>query len=391
MADGYARVTGRVAVIGAQNGPAATLLVPPFAEAMKASVPIVGLVQDVPRATRDRNAFQEFDHFALFAGCTKWIRQLTDPARVDDYVDMAFTAAASGRPGPVVLLLPKDILVEEAPAPALGRRTASLGEFPLDRPRAGADEVTQAARMLADAERPFVIAGGGVHLSRAYEPLARLQSAAKLPVATTTMGKGSVDESHPLSAGQFGSFMGRTSPTRGMRDYVADADVVLLVGSRTNENGTDGWRALPTDATYIHVDVDPIEVNRNYDAIRLVGDARAVLTDLAAEMETLDLAKRHGGGTTAVRRRGVRGPHFGRHPDPARAHHGRARCAPHPGHRGRCGRQLLDHLDGGAPAGTGRRSTVPVAARAGRTRLGSANGVGRQACPPAGSGGLHRR
>ena len=293
MADGYARVTGQVAVIGAQNGPAATLLVPPFAEAMKASVPIVGLVQDVPRATRDRNAFQEFDHFALFAGCTKWIRQLTDPARVDDYVDMAFTAAASGRPGPVVLLLPKDILVEEAPAPALGRRTASLGEFPLDRPRAGADEVTQAARMLADAERPFVIAGGGVHLSRAYEPLARLQSAAKLPVATTTMGKGSVDESHPLSAGQFGSFMGRTSPTRGMRDYVADADVVLLVGSRTNENGTDGWRALPTDATYIHVDVDPIEVNRNYDAIRLVGDARAVLTDLATEIETLDLAKRH--------------------------------------------------------------------------------------------------
>jgi acetolactate synthase-1/2/3 large subunit len=292
MADGYARVTRRVAVIGAQNGPAATLLVAPFAEAMKASIPLVGFIQDVPRALRDRNAFQELDHFELFRGCTKWIRQLNDPARVDDYVDMAFTAAATGRPGPAVLMLPKDILVEEAVAPMLGRRTSNLGSFPLDRGRADAGQVATAARLLAEAERPLVVAGGGVHLSGAYEPLRLLQTIAHLPVSTTTMGKGSVDESHPLSAGQLGSFMGHGSPTRGLREYVAGADVVLFVGSRTNENGTDAWRALATDATYIHVDVDPVEVNRNYDAVRLVGDARAVLNDLVDELRTLDLGKR---------------------------------------------------------------------------------------------------
>jgi acetolactate synthase-1/2/3 large subunit len=292
MADGYARITGRVGVVGAQNGPAATLLVAPFAEALKASVPLVGFIQDVPRAVRDRNGFQELDHFELFKGCTKWIRQLTDPARVDDYVDMAFTAAASGRPGPAVLMLPKDILVEEAGVPPLGRRTSSLGSFPLDRGRADAGQVARAARLLADAERPLVVAGGGVHLSGAYRPLQQLQAVGQLPVATTTMGKGSVDESDPLSAGQLGSFMGRTSPTRGLREYVAGADVVLLVGSRTNENGTDTWRALPTGATYIHVDVDPVEVNRNYDAVRLVGDAYAVLDDLVAELRTLDLGNR---------------------------------------------------------------------------------------------------
>lgn len=299
MADGYARLTGKVGVIGAQNGPAATLLVAPFAEALQASVPLVGLVQDVPRAVRDRNAFQELDHFELFKGCTKWMRQLTDPARVDDYVDMAFTAAASGRPGPVVLMLPKDLLNEEVPVGLLPR-LSSLGHFPLDRPRAERASMARAARLLAEAERPLVVAGGGVHLSGAAEELARLQATAMLPVSTTTMGKGCVDEAHPLSAGQIGSFMGVTSPTRGMREYVLGADVVLLVGTRTNENGTDTWRALPPGAAYIHVDMDPVELNRNYDALRLLGDARSVLEDLVAELGDLDLTKRRAAESSAV-------------------------------------------------------------------------------------------
>jgi acetolactate synthase-1/2/3 large subunit len=291
MADGYARVTGKVGVIGAQNGPAATLLVPPFAEALQAGIPLVGLVQDVPRAVRDRNAFQELDHFELFKGCTKWIRQLTDPARVDDYVDMAFTVAASGRPGPVVLMLPKDLLTEEVAEPLVKRRQ-SLGSFPLDRPHADPAAVAAAARLLAEAERPLVVAGGGVHVSGAAEAMAALQDVGRLPVSTTTMGKGSVDEGHPLSAGQVGSFMGITSPTRGMREYVREADVVLLVGSRTNENGTDTWRAFSPEATFIHIDMDPVEIGRNYEAIRLLGDARATLEDLTEQLRSLDLAKR---------------------------------------------------------------------------------------------------
>src|SRR3712207_3308077 len=121
MADGYARVTHKVGVVTAQNGPAATLLVAPLAEALKSSVPIVALVQEVERSNMDRNAFQELDHIALFGGCAKWIRRVTEVSRVEDYIDMAFAAATGGRPGPVVLLLPADVLKEPAGAPG-GRR-----------------------------------------------------------------------------------------------------------------------------------------------------------------------------------------------------------------------------------------------------------------------------
>ena len=109
MADAYARTTGKVAVVTAQNGPAATLLVAPLAEALKASIPIVALVQEVARGQTDRNAFQELDHTNLFSACAKWVRTVTVASRIEDYIDMAFTAAASGRPGPAVLMLPADL------------------------------------------------------------------------------------------------------------------------------------------------------------------------------------------------------------------------------------------------------------------------------------------
>jgi len=100
MADGYARISRKVGVVTAQNGPAATLLIAPLAEALKASVPIVALVQEVTRDAMDRNAFQDLDHLNLFAPVAKWVRRLERADRLDDFVDMAFTAAASGRPGP---------------------------------------------------------------------------------------------------------------------------------------------------------------------------------------------------------------------------------------------------------------------------------------------------
>src|SRR5690606_8406078 len=131
MADGYARVSGRVGVVTAQNGPAATLLVAPLGEALKSSVPLVALLQEVDRGNTDRNAFQEIDHVALFQGCTKWVRRVTEAARVEDYIDMAFAVAAGGRPGPVVLLLPADLLSETTGHH--GKREARYGQYPLDR------------------------------------------------------------------------------------------------------------------------------------------------------------------------------------------------------------------------------------------------------------------
>ena len=299
MADAYARVSGKVSVVTAQNGPAATLLVPGLAEAFKASIPILAIVQDVPRGFTDKNAFQELDHFALYSGVTKWVRRVADPSRIDDYVDMAFAAAASGRPGPAVLLVPADVLDERPDVNAAAqRRSASLGQYPLDRTMADPARISEAAKLIAGAKRPIVIAGGGIHSSRATAELAELQ-ALGLPVATTVMGKGAVDETHPLSLGVVGYFMGPGGRTSHLRNLVTDADVVILAGNRTNQNGTDNWSLYPVKATYIHIDIDGNEVGRNYEAFRLVGDARLTISALCEAL------RKQGAPSLATRRKAL--------------------------------------------------------------------------------------
>ncbi len=282
MADGYARITGRVAVVCAQNGPAATLLVAPLAEALKSSVPVLALVQEVERVNADRNAFQELDHIALFQSCAKWVRRVSDPSRIEDYIDMAFAAAAGGRPGPVVLLVPADMLSESIDS--AGRRHADLGAFPLDRMLPEPSRLDAVADLLASARHPLIVAGGGIHLSGAAQALTRLQNEAHLPVITTVMGKGAVAEDHPLSLGVGGNALGRMSPSYHLRPIVARADVVLLVGTRTAQNGTDSWTFFPPDARYVHIDVDPVEIGRNYESMRLAGDARLTLEALAERL-----------------------------------------------------------------------------------------------------------
>jgi acetolactate synthase-1/2/3 large subunit len=289
MADGYARVRGRLGVVTAQNGPAATLLVPPLAEALKASVPVLAIVQDVPRAAAERNAFQELDQLALFSGCAKWVRRVEVAERVADFLDLAVIAATSGRPGPAVLLIPVDLFAEDVNGEG---RTAALGAFPLDRTRPTDDALHAAARALATARQPLVLAGGGVHLSGACQALAALQDTASLPVATTSMGKGAVDERHPLSLGVVGYYMGRMSRTRHLRQFVQDSDVILLVGTRTNHNATDAWTLLPRGARYLHVDVDGQELGRNYEVLRLPGDAQATLAALLDALRQQDLSRR---------------------------------------------------------------------------------------------------
>jgi acetolactate synthase I/II/III large subunit len=283
MADGFARMTNRVGVVMAQNGPAATLLVPGLAEALKSSVPVVALVQDVNRPQTDRNAFQELDHIALFQGCTKWVRRVTEASRISDYIDMAFVEAASGRPGPVVLMLPADLLNETATF--TGVRKASLGNFPLDRSMADPARIAEAADLIASAKNPLVVAGGGVHLSDAASEVLGLVTEANLPVLTTVMGKGAIDEAHPLALGVAGYNIGVLSPARHLRPIIERADVVVLIGTRTNQNGTDSWQLYPDGARYIHIDIDPVESGRNYEALRLIGDAKLTLAVLTRALK----------------------------------------------------------------------------------------------------------
>lgn len=289
MADGYARVSGRIGMVVAQNGPAATLLVAPMAEALKASIPMLAFVQDVETPTRDRNAFQELNHEALFAGVTKLVRRIDDPARVDDFIDMAIVAATSGRPGPVVLLLPADILRGPAAEPRFPR-TARFGHWPLDRSGASAEAITTAADLIAGAKSPVVIAGGGVHCSNASRALTALADTAHLPVFTTNMGKGAMDERHPLAGGVQGALNGPDSLARHTRSLLDEADLIVLVGTRTNQNGTDSWKTYRREATFIHIDIDPMEIGRTYEAHRLQGDASETLNALVAELKSRDLS-----------------------------------------------------------------------------------------------------
>ena len=283
MADGFARMANHAAVVLAQNGPAATLLVAPLCEAQKASIPVVALIQDVNRNQTDRNAFQDADHIAMFSGVTTWVRRVAEADRIADYMDMAFTQATSGRPGPVVLMLPADMLLERTTRPVT--RKAALASVPLDRFCADPARIKEAAALIASAKHPLVVAGGGVHLSQASAEVEALQSRLHLPVMTTVMGKGCVDESHPLSLGVAAYQLGKLSPARDLKGIIQRADVVLLIGTRTNQNGTDSWQLYPDGARYIHIDVDGTEIGRNYEALRLVGDAKLTLAALTAELD----------------------------------------------------------------------------------------------------------
>jgi acetolactate synthase I/II/III large subunit len=231
IADGYARASGRIPVVCAQNGPAATLLVPPLAEALKASIPIVTLVQEVERPQIDRNAFQELDHIALFSGCAKWTRRMITADRADDYIDQAFVTDGSGRPGPAVLLLPADLLGEPVVPPKVARK-ASLGVWPIDRIRPDDQTLAEAARLIAQAEHPVMMVGGGAFSRGGPAAISRLGEVGHLPIFTTNMSKGAVDERHPLSCGVLGALNGPRSLGSHTRPLLAEADLILLVGTR---------------------------------------------------------------------------------------------------------------------------------------------------------------
>lgn len=292
MAQAYAMCSGTVPVVAAQNGPAATLLVPGLAECLKASHPVVALVDEVPIAEEEKNSFQEIDHLKLFSGVAKWVKKVPSEARIEDYVDMAFTAAASGRPGPAVLLCPKDLTFDMTKNPVRTERKACLSNYPLDRTIADLEKIEEAAELLVNAERPFIYAGGGVISSGANDELRQIQEECSIPVATTTMGKGSVDEEHPLTLGPIGYYMGKGGATKYLKTMVQEADVILLVGNRTNQNGTDSWNLLPRDAKFIHIDIDPTEIGRNYEALRLAGDAKLTLAALKHALLRRNLEKR---------------------------------------------------------------------------------------------------
>ena len=283
-ADGYARVTGQVGVCDATVGPGAAKFPSGLGEALGASVPVIALVSDLPARMAPHRyrgaASQALDQAGLLAPVTKWLACVPDAASMPGLVRQAFRTATSGRPGPVALLLPQDVLDGPAEPAAPRGHSRRFGSFPAFRPAPEPADVTAAALVLRRAARPFLLAGGGVMHSGAGAALTALAQRMSAAVGTTLTGKGAIAEDQPLSVGVAGA-MGTSAAATAL----AEADVVLLVGTKSSGGATYGWTLPRPDQAVVQLDIDPVELGRAFGAAAvLLGDARVGLEALLTEL-----------------------------------------------------------------------------------------------------------
>jgi acetolactate synthase-1/2/3 large subunit len=283
MADGYARVTGKVGVCEGPSGGGATYILPGLAEANESSIPILAINTDVSVSSRGKFTLTELDQGALMKPLTKWNAVLERSADIPRTVRAAFDAMTSGRPGAAHIALPFDVQngpVERSDVWA----DPTLGAYPSRRVAPDPFFVELAAKLLRSSRQPLIICGGGVLISGAEAELAELAEKLGAPVATTVSGKGAIDERSAHAAGVVGSNGG----TRETRAVVDAADVIVFVGCRAGSVTTERWRhPAPGGAKIIHIDVDPAVPGRNYPVdVPLVGDARLALCALSEALGT---------------------------------------------------------------------------------------------------------
>ncbi|MFC9832792.1 thiamine pyrophosphate-binding protein [Rhodococcus sp. NPDC127530] len=279
MADGYARTHLKVGVCEASSGAGAVYLASGLGEAMASSIPLLAFTTDIHRSSRGSGAITEIDQEALFAGVTKWCKTAQHASEIPELVREALEVAVTGRPGPVALVLPEDVLDESADVPV----PAGTSDFPADRYPAVQDRVTRVAERLATADRPAILAGGGVHTSGAWKALREFAERAGIPVATTIHGKGALAEDHPLSLGIAGG-----NGSRGYaNDYLTDSDAVLIVGSRANSTDTNGFTIVRRSGQWVaQIDSDRSRAGRNFEeSVPLAGDAATVLGQLIKDIK----------------------------------------------------------------------------------------------------------
>jgi acetolactate synthase-1/2/3 large subunit len=275
MADGYARATGRVGVCVATSGPGATNLVTGLACAYMDSVPVVAITGQVSTPLMGRDAFQETDVLGMVGPITKHSYLVQRVEDIEPTIHRAFEVARSGRPGPVLVDIPKDVQLRTAAT----RPRSSVPSTPPS--GADANELDRAAALLAGAQRPLIIAGQGVRLGRAHGELRALAERLDAPVVTTLLGIGAIAEDHRLAGGMLGMH-GSANANR----MVNDADVILGVGLRFDDRVTGKISAFAPMAKIIHADIDPTQLGKNVPtAIGIVADAGAVLFALAARLD----------------------------------------------------------------------------------------------------------
>ncbi len=274
-ADAYARATGQVGVCFGTSGPGATNLVTGIATAQMDSIPMVIITGQVGRASIGTDAFQETDIFGITLPIVKHSYVVRDPRDMARIVAEAFHIARTGRPGPVLIDIPKDVgleafdyvPVEPGSIKLPGYRPTTKGH-----PR----QINQALQLIQDAERPLLYVGGGAVAADAHGELLELAEHFQIPVTTTLMGKGAFDEHHALSVGMLGMH-----GTAYANFAVTECDLLIAVGARFDDRVTGKLDEFASKAQVIHIDIDPAEVGKNRaPQVPIVGDVRQVLVDL---------------------------------------------------------------------------------------------------------------
>ncbi|MEK9659691.1 MAG: biosynthetic-type acetolactate synthase large subunit [Chloroflexota bacterium] len=277
-ADAYSRASGNVGVCVATSGPAATNLVTPLATAMMDSVPMIAITGQVPRTAIGRDAFQETDTTGITLPITKHNYLVMDTADLPRVIKEAFHIARTGRPGPVLIDLPRDVLEESAEFDY-----PEQAHIPSYKPtlEGSAPQVRKAAKAIARAKRPLLLAGHGVLISGATGELRALAERAQIPVIETLLGIGSFPGDHVLYLGWPGMH------GQALCNYAIDqADLLVAVGMRFDDRVTGKISTFAPNAEVIHIDIDPAELGKNVRVdVPIVGDARRVLHALNREVE----------------------------------------------------------------------------------------------------------
>jgi len=277
-AEGYAWATGKVGVCMATSGPGGTNLVTPIADAKMDSVPIVAITGQVPTPVVGNDAFQEADITGITMPITKHNFLVKDPALISETVHEAFHIASTGRPGPVLIDLPKDVLLAQTEWSWPDRI-----DLPGYRPttKGNQRQIVEAVKLILAAERPVLYVGGGVIKANASEELLRLATIGRLPVVTTLMARGAFPDSNDLCLGMPGMHGNYTAVTS-----LQKADLLIALGTRFDDRVTGKLSAFAPNAKVIHADVDPAEIGKNRRVdVPIVGDCKDVIAKLASELE----------------------------------------------------------------------------------------------------------
>ncbi len=272
-ADGYARATGKVGVAFATSGPGATNTVTGIATAYMDSSPVVVLTGQVPTSLVGNDAFQEADISGITMPITKHNYLVTDPKDLLRTIKEAFQIAPSGRPGPVLIDLPKDVTIADVEF-----NYPEKVELPGYKPKYHGHprQIKRAGEMIMKAERPVILAGGGVVISNASQELTKLAETIPAYVITSLMGKGAIPETHPLSLG-FAGMHGAKYANYALQE----SDLIIAVGIRFSDRTTGRVSDFAPDAKIIHIDIDPAEIGKNVNVdLPIVGDAKLVLKEL---------------------------------------------------------------------------------------------------------------